>query len=99
MKSMIRLKILVLAIAGLFVSLLAGCADRPLLAEPVNVGSGPYVLGSGDKLRIVVYDQPSLTNLYEVDASGDISMPLVGDVPADGSTVDELAQRIERRVA
>jgi len=96
---MIRLKILVLAIAGLFVSLLAGCADRPLLAEPVNVGSGPYVLGSGDKLRIVVYDQPSLTNLYEVDASGDISMPLVGDVPADGSTVDELAQRIERRLA
>jgi polysaccharide export outer membrane protein len=96
---MIRLKILAFALIGGWVSLLAGCADREPLAEPMSVGSGPYVLGTGDKLRIVVYDQPSLTNLYEVDASGDISMPLVGDVAAGGSTIDELAHRVEAKLA
>src|SRR4051812_14151680 len=99
MKSMIRLHILASILLAGWVSLLAGCTDRAPLAEPAAVGSGPYVLGTGDKLRIVVYDQPSLTNLYEVDQSGDISMPLVGDISASGSTVDELAHRIETKLA
>jgi polysaccharide biosynthesis/export protein len=80
-------------------ALLAGCVDRPPLAEPASVGSGPYLLGPADELRIVVYDQPSLTNLYEVDQSGQISMPLIGDVAAQDSTADELANRIEARLA
>jgi polysaccharide export outer membrane protein len=93
---MIRLHILVLMFA---VALLAGCTDRSPLSEPLFVGSGPYLLGAGDQLRIVVYDQPSLTNLYEVDQSGDITMPLIGDVPADGLTTDALADRIEAKLA
>ena len=80
-------------------ALLAGCVDRPTLSEPTTVGSGPYLLGAGDDLRIVVYDQPSLTNLYEVDQSGQISMPLIGDVPASDSTADALADRIEAKLA
>ncbi len=96
---MIRLPIfLTLLIAG-FTVLTAGCTDRVPLAEPASVGSGPYLLGSGDKLRIVVYDQPSLTNLYEVDQSGAISMPLIGDVAARDLSADELAKRIETKLA
>jgi polysaccharide export outer membrane protein len=93
---MIRLHILVLTFA---VALISGCADRSPLPEPLAVGSGPYLLGAGDQLRIVVYDQPSLTNLYEVDQSGDISMPLIGNVPASDSTTDALADRIEAKLA
>ena len=37
---------------------------------------------SGDRLRITVFDQANLTNVYTVDASGNISMPLIGGVPA-----------------
>ena len=96
---MIRLKILAFAVIGAWLPLLAGCTDREPLSEPATVGSGPYLLGTGDKLRIVVYDQPSLTNLYEVDQSGDISMPLIGDVMAGGATVDELAHRVETKLA
>jgi polysaccharide export outer membrane protein len=77
----------------------AGCADRALIAEPATVGSGPYQLGSGDKLRIVVYDQPSLTNLYEIDQSGTVAFPLIGDIQAAGSTVDALAARIETQLS
>jgi polysaccharide export outer membrane protein len=95
---MIRLHILSLMLLGL-ASLTAGCTDRPPLAEPASVGSGPYTLGTGDELRIVVYDQPSLTNLYEINASGRISMPLIGDVSAGGVTADDLASRIEAKLA
>jgi len=95
---MIRLHIFAVALLAGWVPLLTGCADRPPLAEPAIVGSGPYILGAGDRLRIVVYDQPSLTNLYEVDQSGQVSLPLIGDVAASGSTVDELANRIEARL-
>ena len=31
---------------------------------------GPYTLDSGDKLRIVVFGQDTLTNNYTVDAAG-----------------------------
>lgn len=93
---MIRLYICAVLLLG---SLLAGCTDRAPLAEPAFVGSGPYILGTGDRLRIVVYDQPSLTNLYEVDQSGQISMPLIGDVAAAGSTADALAGRVEAKLA
>lgn len=99
MKSMIRLHIFL----GLFVActaaILSGCTDRAPLAEPATVGSGPYLLGTGDRLRIVVYDQPSLTNLYEIDQSGQVSLPLIGDVAASDSTADQLADRIERKLA
>jgi polysaccharide export outer membrane protein len=70
-----------------------------MLTEPVPALSGPYLLDTGDRLRVVVYDQPSLTNIYEVDQSGRVSMPLIADVDARGATTDELAQRIEARLA
>ena len=81
-------------------ALLAGM-HRPPAACPSRRRSAPAptCLGAGDELRIVVYDQPSLTNLYEVDQSGQISLPLIGDVPASDSTADELAERIEAKLA
>jgi polysaccharide export outer membrane protein len=96
---MIRLHIFAGLMVACGASLLAGCTDRALLSEPATVGSGPYMLGAGDRLRIVVYDQPSLTNLYEVDQTGQVSLPLIGDVPASDSTADQLADRIESKLA
>jgi polysaccharide export outer membrane protein len=96
---MIRLRYCVLVMVAGLVAALGGCTDRALLDEPVPAVSGPYRLGTGDKLRVVVYDQPSLTNIYEVDQSGRISMPLIGDVTAGGATTDQLAQRIEGALA
>jgi polysaccharide biosynthesis/export protein len=50
----------------------------------------PYRLDSGDELRIVVFDQASLTNRYVVDDRGHISMPLVGAIAARGRTTQQL---------
>ena len=46
----------------------------------------PYRLDAGDRLRIVVFGQEGLTNTYAVGASGSITMPLIGSVPARGLT-------------
>ncbi|MBN8968047.1 MAG: polysaccharide export protein [Rhizobiales bacterium] len=59
---------------------------------------GPYRLGAGDKLRIVIYGQEGLTNTYAVDAGGAITLPLIGAVKARGMTPAELAAVITARL-
>lgn len=77
---------------------LAGC-ERPPLDQPAQNLEGPYRLDSGDELRVVVYDQPSLTNLYEVDQSGNVALPLIGKVNARGRSTDELAGAVAAQYA
>jgi polysaccharide export outer membrane protein len=57
-----------------------------------------YRLGVGDKLHISVFDEPNLAGDFEVNAKGDVSFPLIGDVPAAARTSDQLAQEIARRL-
>jgi polysaccharide biosynthesis/export protein len=59
---------------------------------------GPYLLDTGDRLRIFVYGQPNLSRLYAVDHGGAISMPLIGRVPARGLTTYALESRIKSRL-
>jgi polysaccharide export outer membrane protein len=59
---------------------------------------GPYTLDSGDKLRVVVFGQDTLSNNYTVDAQGQINMPLIGGVSARGLTTAQLAAAITSRL-
>ena len=58
----------------------------------------PYQLDAGDRLRVVVYGQEGLTNTYSISASGTITMPLIGTVPARGRTPQGLAAEISTRL-
>jgi len=72
---------------------------RPVIV-PV-AGPAPrsgYTLDSGDKLRVVVFGQDGLTNSYNVDAAGNITMPLIGTVPARGLSSAELSAAIGARL-
>ncbi len=60
---------------------------------------GPYLLDTGDRLRVFVYGQPDLSRLYTVDHSGNIFVPLIGRVHARGRTVAKLAAGIRSRLA
>jgi polysaccharide export outer membrane protein len=82
-----RLAVILLALA--LSACAGGTVQRPA-AFDANL-SGPYRLDSGDRLRVTVFEQPSLTNAYTVDASGYVAMPLIGSVPARGKTTHELA--------
>jgi polysaccharide export outer membrane protein len=69
-----------------------------VLPGPAPGGNQPYTLDSGDKLRIVVFGQEGLTNTYIVDASGKITMPLIGAVSARWCTTTQLARAIADRL-
>jgi polysaccharide export outer membrane protein len=63
---------------------------------------GDYVIGPQDKLRIRVFQVKDLSfDEEEVDANGQIQLPLIGKVTAAGKTTmqlqDELAQRLGDR--
>ena len=60
---------------------------------------GPYLLDTGDKLRVFVYGQPNLSRLYTVDQVGKIAVPLIGSVHARGRTTGELERTIRARLA
>jgi polysaccharide export outer membrane protein len=59
---------------------------------------GPYLLDSGDRLRIFVYGQPNLSRTYIVDHAGQIPIPLIGTVYARGMTTSGLARSIADRL-
>ena len=86
--------ILVAVLTGLA---LGGCAHAPPLA-PAPDPMGPYMLDSGDRLRVVVFGQEGLSNSYAVDASGRITMPLIGAVPARGTSTFEVSQAIASKL-
>lgn len=60
--------------------------------------NGPYLLDTGDRLRIFVYGQPSLSRIYPVDDAGRISVPLIGHVTVRGHTTARLEQMIKGRL-
>jgi len=56
-------------------------------------------LGKGDVLRISVYDEPDLSiSEVPIRPDGKISFPLVGDIQADGRTVDEVNVELTERL-
>jgi len=81
---------------------LAACSADAGLAEgqpPAAEADGPYRLGSGDKLRIIVFGEQTLTGEYTITGAGELSFPLVGNIPAAGQTVQELQEAIRSRLA
>jgi polysaccharide export outer membrane protein len=77
--------------AAPLVSPIAGVSPA---ADPDSV----YLLDSGDRLRIVVFGQDGLSNSYIVDAAGNITMPLIGAVPARDTSTSELARVVGARL-
>jgi polysaccharide export outer membrane protein len=77
---------------------LGACAATTYSAALDTDPNAPYTLGSGDRLRIIVFGQDSLSNSYAVDGAGHISMPLIGTVAAAGETSASLARKIEARL-
>ncbi len=85
--------------AILLTSAIGGCASyRP--ADPAfhAVLNQPYMLDSGDRLRITVFEQTGLTNTYLVDKAGYVAFPLVGSIAARGSTIKQLEARIANKL-
>lgn len=81
--------------AGLIgLSLLAGCAPGRNL-EPISDYNGTvYRLGVGDQLRIITYGEQQLSQDFRIGDGGNIAVPLLGNVHAEGLTSGELGTEI-----
>ena len=79
---------------------LTRCADYRPSDAPFNAElTDAYRFGPGDRLRITVFDQPNLTNIYPVDKEGMVTLPLVNMIEAKNRTAEELQADIEARLA
>lgn len=61
----------------------------------LTAGDRPSLIGPLDTIQVDVFNVPELSREMQVDASGRISMPLIGTVDARGKTADELGSAVE----
>jgi polysaccharide export outer membrane protein len=53
-----------------------------------------YVLGPMDRVRLKVYGEPDIAGEYEIDSTGQVSIPLAGHIKAAGLTTRQLERSI-----
>jgi polysaccharide export outer membrane protein len=66
----------------------------PSAAPPADNPADNYVLGPNDRVRLKVYGEPDIAGEYEIDSSGQISVPLAGHIRAAGLTTKQLERAI-----
>lgn len=71
--------------------------DYPYAKEP-DPRNRELVLGVGDVVDITVFGQPDLKTETTVRPDGTITMPLVGDLKANGRTPSELRETIKAQI-
>ena len=60
-----------------------------------GASASEYRLGSGDKVQITTFGEPTLSGVFDVSGSGAVAVPLVGEVKAEGLTAAEFAEAVE----
>ncbi|MDY6930240.1 MAG: polysaccharide biosynthesis/export family protein, partial [Pseudomonadota bacterium] len=86
-----------LVMVAIFVLILGGCSGLPSSTEmpPVSeLEQEPYQIGVGDTISVHIWRNPELTQSIVVRPDGFISMPLMGDVKAEGKKPEVLASEI-----
>jgi|SwirhisoilCB2_FD_contig_51_7481757_length_842_multi_2_in_0_out_0_1 polysaccharide export outer membrane protein len=53
-----------------------------------------YVIGPDDVIAVDIFQIPDLSRTVQVDAEGNVLLPLLGTVPAAGRSISQLSQQI-----
>lgn len=79
-----------------------GVAQAQVTATPVAVpvtatasAGYEYRLGSGDKIRLIVFGEPDLSGEFTISGDGMVSLPLIKEVRATGLTATQLQANVE----
>jgi protein involved in polysaccharide export with SLBB domain len=90
---------------ALICAVLTACG--PALDQLPSAGAAPslsaapaqeYTLGSEDKIRLTVFGEEQLSGELQVDSSGSVSMPLVGEVRAGGLTLRQFEAAVAAKL-
>lgn len=58
-----------------------------------------YKLGIADQVRLTIYNEPDLSGEFTVNASGLLSLPLIGDVSVLGDTASQVVSKVQQKLA
>ena len=81
--------------------ILSACADPwsgPRQAPAAAAAQTAYLLGTGDKLRVIVYGEDDLGGVFEIDGSGMVRLPLIGQVQAAGLSQRQFEQEVKAKL-
>jgi polysaccharide export outer membrane protein len=80
---------------------IAQADHQPPLKSTDNSGrvGSDYVLGTGDKIHLTVFDEPDLSGDFTVDSSGFVRLPLIGQVRAAGYAPSQLEAEVTGALA
>jgi polysaccharide export outer membrane protein len=77
----------------------AVAAAQPAAKQPAAAKAGDsYTLGTGDKVRVIVFGEADLSGEFVVDDSGFVRLPLIGQIAAGGRTVRQLENDIAAKL-
>jgi len=85
------------AVALLVFGCTAGSLSEAELQSLAAAATAAPKLQPGDKIRVNVFGEEKLSGDYEIDQSGQISLPLAGTVQAQGLTQTELEQALAKK--
>jgi protein involved in polysaccharide export with SLBB domain len=58
-----------------------------------------YRFGTADRVRIIVFNEPTLSGEFNVNSDGNLSLPLIGNVKASGRTPNEVISDVQSKLA
>ncbi|MBD2579800.1 SLBB domain-containing protein [Oscillatoria sp. FACHB-1406] len=71
-------------------------------APPTNANSSsdaPYTLGTGDRIKIDIFDVPEYSGEYQVLFDGTLNLPILGSLQVRDLTLQQLTALLSRRYA
>lgn len=78
--------------------LVSWLALAPALPSFAQIGgTGEYVIGVGDELEVTVWQRDDLSTTVNVDTEGNVTLPLIGAIRAQGQTPKKLGEELTRR--
>ncbi len=89
---------------GIFmsISLLGACATKastPLAPASIPLSEYKYLIGPGDTLSVSIWRNPDLSMSVPVRPDGNITLPLVEDLPVAGKDPASVARDVEKVLA
>lgn len=88
-------------VVGISIVFVSGCAQMPqeVLDEVNRPLQKDFLLGPEDVVEVTVWRNQDLSRTVVVRPDGMISLPLVGDVQANGLTASQVAEKISKRLS
>ena len=83
--------------AAAALTLLVGCAHET--SRPPSVPRAEYRIGREDVIAVEVWKDPALSAKVPVRPDGRVTLPMIGEIDAEGRTTDELQKEITNRLS